>query len=95
MDEPTPPPETEPTETKTSPTRRPEPVDARFDTPEKHVTLVQNQSMSGFAYFLAFLGALVYYIQAATGFWVGAWGAVKAFFWPAFVLYDLLRYIGA
>lgn len=93
MDEATPPPEAEPT--KTSPTRRPEPVDARFDTREKNVTLVQSQSMSGFAYFLAFVGALVYYIQAATGFWAGAWGVVKALFWPAFVLYDLLRFIGA
>jgi hypothetical protein len=48
---------------------------------------------SGFIYFLAWIGALVYYIQAATGFWGGVLGILKSFVWPAFVVYDLLKYL--
>ena len=45
-------------------------------------------------YFLGFIGALVYYISTATGFWNGVWGVVKAALWPAFVLFDLMRFLG-
>lgn len=47
----------------------------------------------GLAYFLGFIGALVFYIQAADGFWGGVLGILKAFVWPAFVVYDLLKFI--
>lgn len=43
----------------------------------------------GGAYFLGFLGALVYYIQAATGFWSGVLGVLKAIVWPAFLVHKL------
>jgi len=46
-------------------------------------------------YFLAFIGSAVYYIQAADGFWGGVGGFFKAVFWPAFVVYDVLRAVGA
>lgn len=48
----------------------------------------------GFVWFLGVLGAAVYYIQAATTFWAGALGLLKAFIWPAFLVYELLRYVG-
>ena len=48
---------------------------------------------SGFFYFLGWLGALVYYIQAATGFWGGVLGILKSFVWPAFVVYELLKFL--
>lgn len=41
-------------------------------------------------YFLGFIGAAVYYIQAATGFWMGVLGFLKAIVWPAFVIYKIL-----
>lgn len=44
----------------------------------------------GGAYFLGFLGAAIYYIQEATGFWAGALGVLKALVWPAFVAHKLL-----
>jgi hypothetical protein len=47
----------------------------------------------GFAYFLAFLGALVFYVQDADGFWSGVLGILKAFVWPAFVVYDVLKFV--
>ncbi|MCH8945351.1 MAG: hypothetical protein IIA85_00315 [Nanoarchaeota archaeon] len=45
---------------------------------------------SGCVYFLGFLGATVFYIQQATGFWMGVLGVLKAFVWPAFVVFKLL-----
>jgi hypothetical protein len=42
------------------------------------------------AYCLGFIGAAVYYIQQATGFWAGVLGILKAIVWPAFVVYKLL-----
>ena len=44
----------------------------------------------GGAYFLGFLGAAVYYIQQANGFWEGVVGVLKAIVWPAFLVYKLL-----
>lgn len=47
------------------------------------------------AYFLGFLGAAVYYISTATGFWNGVLGFLKAIVWPAFLVYEVLKYLGA
>lgn len=46
-------------------------------------------------YGLGFLGAVVYYISTATGFWNGVWGFVKALLWPAFLVHALLKFVGA
>ena len=46
-------------------------------------------------YGLGLIGALVYYIQAADGFWQGVLGVLKALVWPAFVIYDLLKFLAA
>ena len=42
-------------------------------------------------YGLGLIGALIYYIRAADGFWPGVLGVLKAIVWPAFLVYDLLR----
>jgi len=41
-------------------------------------------------YCLGFIGALIFYLQQATGFWNGVLGILKAIVWPAFVVYKLL-----
>ncbi len=46
-------------------------------------------------YSLGVIGAAVYYIQAATGFWSGVLGVLKALVWPAFLVYELLKMVGA
>lgn len=46
-------------------------------------------------YGLGFLGAVIYYIQAASGFWMGVLGVLKALVWPAFLVYELLASMGA
>ena len=46
-------------------------------------------------YGLGLIGALVYYIQQADGFWSVIVGILKALVWPAFVAYDLLKFLGS
>lgn len=49
----------------------------------------------GAVYGLGFIGALVYYMQTAASFWTGVIGVLKAFVWPAFLVYELLRHLGS
>ena len=46
-------------------------------------------------YGLGFIGALIYFLQTATGFWNGAFGIIKAILWPAFLIYKLLEFLKA
>ncbi|MBW2997701.1 hypothetical protein KY349_05155 [Candidatus Woesearchaeota archaeon] len=55
----------------------------------------QNGSCSGAAYFIGLIGAAVYYISTATGFWNGVLGLLKAIVWPAFLVYHVLKFLGA
>ena len=48
---------------------------------------------NGAGYGLGFIGALVYYISTATSFWGGVLGVLKALVWPAFLVYELLKYL--
>lgn len=54
--------------------------------------MTKNQGFFGGAYGFAFIGALVYYIQHATTFWMGVIGVLKAIVWPAFLIYKLLEF---
>ena len=44
-------------------------------------------------YGLGLIGALVYYIQHADGFWQIVLAILKALVWPAFLVYDALKVI--
>lgn len=46
-------------------------------------------------YGLGVIGAAVYYISTATGFWNGVLGVLKSLIWPAFVVFEILKFIGA
>jgi len=45
-------------------------------------------------YGVGFVGALVYYISTASGFWMGVLGVLKALVWPAFLVFELMKYLG-
>jgi len=49
---------------------------------------------SGAIYGLGFIGAAVYYISTATTFWIGVLGFLKAIVWPAFVVFELMKFLG-
>ena len=44
-------------------------------------------------YGLGLIGALVSYIQQADSFWGVIVGILQALVWPAFVFYDLLKFL--
>jgi len=48
----------------------------------------------GAVYGLGFVGAAIYYITTATGFWMGVLGVLKAIVWPGFVVFGLLKFLG-
>jgi hypothetical protein len=49
----------------------------------------------GCGYFLGFVGAVVYYISTATSFLVGVLGVLKALVWPAFLVFEALKFLAA
>ena len=44
-------------------------------------------------YAFGLFGAWFYYISTATTFWEGLMGLLKGFFWPGFMVYELLKYL--
>jgi hypothetical protein len=44
-------------------------------------------------YGLGIIGALIFYVQQAEGFWPTIVAILKALVWPAFVVYDLLGFL--
>lgn len=50
--------------------------------------------ISGGVYGMAFIGALVYFIQHADTFWMGVLGVLKALVWPAMIIYKVLGILG-
>ena len=55
----------------------------------------QSGGLSGALYGLGFIGAAIYYIMEAAGFWPGVVGFLKALVWPAFLVFETLKYLGA
>jgi hypothetical protein len=56
---------------------------------------IKHHSKCGGFYFLGFIGAASYYISIATSFWMGVLGILKALVWPAFLVFELLKFLGA
>lgn len=51
---------------------------------------IGNSGIGGFM-FLAFIGAAIYFVSKADGFWESILGILKALVWPAFVLFKVLE----
>lgn len=58
---------------------------------KEHKCKGSNSQMGGGVYGLGMIGAAVYYLQNADTFTQGVVGVLKAFFWPAFLVYKLLE----
>jgi hypothetical protein len=50
---------------------------------------------SNAVYGLGLIGAAIYYIGQATSFWIGVLGFLRAIVWPAFLVYEAFRQLGA
>lgn len=53
---------------------------------------VEKHGSSGAVYGLGFIGAAVYFISTASGFWMGVLGFLKAIVWPAFFVYEAFQF---
>lgn len=53
------------------------------------------ESCGGAFYFLGAIGAAIYYIGAASTFWTGVLGLLKALVWPVFLVFELLKFLVA
>lgn len=47
---------------------------------------------SGAVYGLGLIGAAIFFISKATGFWMGVLGFLKALVWPVFLVYEAFKY---
>jgi len=59
-----------------------------------NTTKTKCNAAGGCIYGLGVIGAAVYYISAATTFWTGVIGFLKALVWPAFLVYQALALFG-
>jgi hypothetical protein len=55
---------------------------------------IHEHGPSSAIYGLGFIGAAIYYISNATNFWMGVLGFLKAVVWPAFLVYEWLKFLG-
>jgi hypothetical protein len=55
---------------------------------------IQGGAPAGAVYGLGFIGAVVYFISHATGFWVGVLGFLKAIVWPAILVFVAFKHLG-
>ncbi len=62
-------------------------------TEQRRRRVIYRNASSAPIYGLGCIGALVYYISHATTLWLGVLGLFKAIFWPAMLVYELLKYL--
>lgn len=51
---------------------------------------VKVDSGLGYVFFMAYIGALIYFIERNIGFWGDVLAFLQAAVWPAYVLYEVL-----
>ncbi len=55
---------------------------------------IRGGAQSNAVYGLGLIGAAIYFISHATGFWMGVLGFLKAIIWPVLLIYQALKYFG-
>lgn len=56
---------------------------------------VNRSSPAGAVYGLGLIGAAIYFISQAATFGEGVIGFLKAIVWPAFLVYEAFKFLGA
>jgi hypothetical protein len=56
---------------------------------------IRESGTAGAVYGMGLIGAAVYFISHATGFWMGVLGFLKAIVWPAFLIYEAFKHLAA
>ncbi len=60
----------------------------------KSVKVINSSGPWGFTLFLGFIGALIYFVNLANGFWEVILAVLKACVWPVYVVYYSLQGLG-
>lgn len=55
--------------------------------------VVVHNSGSNAVYGFGIIGAAVYFISTASGFWMGVLGILKALVWPAILVYEAFKHL--
>jgi hypothetical protein len=58
---------------------------------DRPVKVTNTSAPFGFVYLLTVIGAAVYFVEQADGFWSVVLGLLKAVVWPAFAAYRALE----
>lgn len=58
---------------------------------DKKVEVINKSGPAGGFYFLTFIGAAVYFIDKADGFWEVILGLLQAAVWPAFLIHSIFE----
>jgi hypothetical protein len=61
---------------------------------DRIVKVVSEQGPLGWIFFTAYIGAVIYFFQFDLTVWGFVVALIKAVFWPALVLYEILRNLG-
>ncbi len=61
---------------------------------DKIIKVVGDQGPLGWVFFTAYIGAVVYFFQQDPNFWGFLLALLKAAFWPAFVVFEVLISLG-
>ena len=61
---------------------------------DKKVKVDGGAGQIGFIAFICYIGALVYFIETANGFWEIVGAFFQAIVWPAFLVYEALASFG-
>ena len=59
---------------------------------EKAINKPKTAPAPSCVYLMGIIGAAIYYIAQASTFWMGVVGFLKALAWPAFLVYEVLKY---
>lgn len=57
--------------------------------------IINQHGPSGFVMFIAFVGALIYFMEQARGFGEVLLAFLKALVWPGYLIYHALQALGA
>jgi len=61
---------------------------------DKRIKVDTGSGQIGFIAFICYIGALVYFIDNANGFWEVVFAFFQAIVWPAFLVYHALGSFG-
>ncbi|HEY8109027.1 MAG TPA: hypothetical protein VIF43_03395 [Patescibacteria group bacterium] len=57
--------------------------------------IIKSNGPGGAVFFFAWIGALVYFLQQTNTFWGDVLAVLKSLIWPAYLVYEGLKALGA